>query len=167
MTVVRAAYDGGCFLTYDSDDVEHIAIDMPGEHIDHVASAARLPVRRTGQPYLTLRVQFKDGARGAAWVPQADAVLPDLRSSGEFLRAALDAEGVPAELASRIWNRFFFGEPQGLAGRGFSPDAQARIESLEDATIHLDGTVFPAGQTASERFAAMLKAARFGAGGRR
>lgn len=41
-------------------------------------------------------------------------VFEQLRVQGEILNAALHAEGVPRELASRIFNRFFFGNPTGV-----------------------------------------------------
>lgn len=40
--------------------------------------------------------------------------MAELRLYGELLHAALHVEGVPRELASRIFNRFFFGNPDGV-----------------------------------------------------
>ncbi len=46
--------------------------------------------------------------------PERPIVFEQLRVQGELLNAALHAEGVPRELASRIFNRFFFGNPTGV-----------------------------------------------------
>lgn len=40
-----------------------------------------------------------------------------LTMQSEFLMTALNGEGIPNEVASRIWNRFMFGTPEGLASR--------------------------------------------------
>jgi hypothetical protein len=64
------------------------------------------------------------------------AALPELRLRAEILRAVLNAEGVDQELASRIFNRFFFGDPRGLNAPPMTPEevdemrAQQRIEVL-------------------------------------
>jgi len=56
---------------------------------------------------------------------QTTHVVRTLKTHGEILTRALDAEQVPAELASRIFNRFFFGDPRGLdAGPLPHPDLE-------------------------------------------
>lgn len=41
----------------------------------------------------------------------------DLTAAGDILMAALNGEGISGDVASRIWNRFMFGAPEGLASR--------------------------------------------------
>lgn len=112
MTLMRVAAANGAVLTYDTDDVENIEISTPGDIRD--ATPPFTNSREfTGDYHLHLHIDFKHGKK-ALWIDQATAVLPDLRMGGEILEAALDAEGIPAEVASRIWNRFFFGAPDGI-----------------------------------------------------
>lgn len=46
--------------------------------------------------------------------PAYERALADLRTAANILTEALDAENVTPELASRILNRFLFGDPRGL-----------------------------------------------------
>lgn len=46
--------------------------------------------------------------------PAHERALADLRTAANILTGALDAENVTPELASRILNRFLFGDPRGL-----------------------------------------------------
>ena len=69
-----------------------------------------------------------------------------------MLTAALEAEGVGPTQALRIWNRFYYGQPWGLGMLPMTPEHADEHRAQERAA-------FPAGQTASERVAAMLEAA--------
>lgn len=120
MTLMRVAVANGTVLTYDTDDVENIEFSTPNDLIDVTKPEDTSIHRKLGQAHLTLTVDFKPGKR-ALWVDQAEAMLPDLRIGADMLTAALDAEGVPAEVASRVWNRFFFAAPDG-------PDAVYRFD---------------------------------------
>ncbi len=113
MTIMRVAAINGVVLTYDTDDVEDVRISTPNDVHDVGVTPSGYVRRELGQAHLHLHVDFKPGKR-PLWVDQATAALPDLRMGGEILTAALNAEGVPPELASRIWNRFFFAAPDGL-----------------------------------------------------
>lgn len=116
MTLMRVAAHDGYVLTYDTDDAAEVHIGTPADVHEVGVTENGYPLRELGQAHLELRVDFKPDKR-AEWISRADAALPDLRSSARFLTAALDAEDVPAELASRIYNRFFYGDPEGLAGK--------------------------------------------------
>lgn len=116
MTLMRVASTMGAVLTYDTDDVENIEIDTPKDVIDVTPPGATSYTRELGQAHLVLRVDFKEGKQ-AVWVDRAEAMFPDVRAGSAMLTAALEAEEVPDELASRIYNRFFFGDPEGLAAR--------------------------------------------------
>jgi hypothetical protein len=177
MTLMRVAAHDGMVLTYDTDDTETVHIEAPNDvhEVGHTESGAVL--RELGQAHLRLRVDFKPGKR-PLWVDQATAALPDLRAGGELLRAALQAEGIPAETASRIWNRFFYGQPWGLDMPPMSPEQVDEFRDLENAIVlkragggrvERDGDrivihcgepeeepTFPAGQTAGEQFAAVM-----------
>ena len=120
MTVMRVAVVNGAVLTYDTEDVQDIHIETPRDVHDLPGEPGTPIHRELGQEHLTLRIDFKDGT-GSRWIDQAYAVLPDLRATGDTLTAALTAEGVPPELASRVWNRFFFAAPDG-------PDAVYRFD---------------------------------------
>lgn len=120
MTVMRVAVHGGQVLTYDTDDVQDITFSTPNDVHEIGVTEKGYALRELGQSHLTLRAHFKPGKR-AVWVDQAEAMLPDLRMGGDMLKAALDMEGIPPALASRVWNRFFFAAPDG-------PDAAYRFD---------------------------------------
>lgn len=167
MTQMRVATVEGMVLTYDTNDVEAVHIETPHDVRDVGATPKGYVKRELGQAHLVVRVDFEPGKR-PLWVNQADAALPDLRSAGRFLTAALAAEGIDPELASRIYNRFFFGDPRGVNAPPLSTDevdelrAQQQLPPDFPRLAPLGDTPYPAGQTAGERMAAMVKAAGFG-----
>jgi hypothetical protein len=112
MTLMRAATANGAVLTYDTDDVETLHIEQPHDVHDTTQPEDTAVHRELGQAHLVLRIDFKPGT-DAQWVDKATAALADMRPLGDFLIAALDAEEIHPALASRIYNRFFYGNPTG------------------------------------------------------
>ena len=142
MTIMRVTAAHGHVLTYDTDDVENIEISTPAD-IRELPGDPGTWVKRelTGDHHLHLHIDFKHGKK-AVWVDQADAMLPDLRMGGEILRAALAYEHIPAEVASRVWNRFFFGHPDGLNAAPMSPAEVDELRAQQRADI-LDAFEIP------------------------
>lgn len=176
MTVMRVAAANGYVLTYDTDDVEDFEVSTKADHREvGVTPSGYVKRELTDDHHLTLRIDFKHGKK-ALWVTQADAALPDLRSTGRFLTEALDAEGVDPAVASRIFNRVFFGNPDGLdAPPRRQPDVEREVAAMNqrfDEALarsepgfpipRLTDRQFPADQTAGERMATMVEAAGFG-----
>lgn len=169
---MRVATVEGMVLTYDTNDVEAVHVETPHDVRDVGATPKGYVKRELGQAHLVLRVDFLPGKR-PVWVAQADAALPDLRGAGRFLTAALAAEGIDPELASRIYNRFFFGDPRGVNAPPLTPEevdeleAQQRMEILDAFEIPPElrdawGAIeLPAGQTPGERTASLLAAAGY------
>ena len=113
MTLMRVAQRGDMVLAYDADDVEHIEIETPNDIHEVGATENGCALRELGQAHLLLLVDFKDDKR-PLWIQSAAAAaLPDLDATRAILAAALDAEELHPALASRIFNRFFYGNPTG------------------------------------------------------
>lgn len=91
------------------------AIDAPpGIDLDHLDWS--VPEDRRVSDLLQASGWAKDHGRWVCGNHQTASVVRTLRSHGDILTRVLDAERVPADLASRIFNRFFFGDPDGLDG---------------------------------------------------
>jgi len=137
MTLMRVAAHDGHVLTYDTADAENVHIETPRDVHETGVTERGAVLRELGQEHLVLRIDFKEG-KGSRWVDQATAALPDLRVGGELLRAALDAEGIPADVASRIWNRFFYGRPGDFSDEGsiiLRNAGHGRVERHDDGRI--------------------------------
>lgn len=155
VTTMRLLTMNGVVLTYDTDDVEDMTISTPSDVIDITQPGDKFHRRKLGQAHLDLHIDFKPGTK-PLWIDQAAAFLPDLRVGNEILRAALDAEEVPAELASRIWNRFFFGAPDGPeAVYRFDHDSADCPERVEVTRMRDSEPQWMHGKTCTE--AALLK----------
>jgi hypothetical protein len=150
MIPMRVAAINGLVLTYDVDDVEDVKISTPNDAIETTQPDDTARHWKLGKSHLDLHIDFKEGTR-ARWVDQATAALPDLRRGGETLRAALDAEGIPADVASRIWNRFFYGQPWGLDMPPMTPEQADAWKEQE-----LAAQTSPDGQSPVEQFAAAM-----------
>lgn len=117
MTQMRVMTSNGVTLTYDTEDVEDIEVSVPSEARELPGSDGVMRRELTGYTQLHLHVEFKHGKR-PLWVKNTeldgDRVRRELSRAGDILNAALHAEDVPAELASRILDQFLFGNPAGL-----------------------------------------------------
>lgn len=118
MTQMRVMTSNGVTLTYDTEDVENIEVSVLSEAVEiHTGPGRAVRRELTGYTQLHLHVEFKHGKR-PLWVKNAeldgDRVRRELSRAGDILTTALHAEDIPAELASRILNRFLFGNPAGL-----------------------------------------------------
>ena len=170
MTLMRVAAARGRVLTYDTDDAENVKIETPNVVVD---------VTKPGQAHLVLTVDFKDGKR-PLWLTPDEAEtarkIAEGRKTTQLLEQALREELVPPHIVQRIMNRFMFGHPDGLNGSAFSPDARGYLmrqqrrdildayevpPALAGAWDEIKEARYPAGQSAAERTAAMLKDAGF------
>lgn len=110
---MRVAAANGQVLTYDTDDVEDVKLSTPHDVIDITEPEDTAHHRKLGQAHLHVTVDFKPGKK-PLWIGEHEEAKRQLASAGEILTRVLNEEGIPADLASRIWNRYFFGNPAGL-----------------------------------------------------
>lgn len=117
MTQIRVMTQNGYTLVYDTDDVEDITVRT--QHAFSESDGPNGTIRRelTGFTSLDVHIDFKHGKR-ALWVKNkeldGDRIARELTTATDILTEALHAENVEPELASRILNRFLFGDPRGL-----------------------------------------------------
>lgn len=110
VTIMRILPMNGAVLTYDTDDVDDITISTPNDIHEIGVTEKGYALRELGQAHLDLHIDFKPGKK-PLWIDAVEVLLPDVHAQSGALTAALEAEGVPEELASRIHHRFFFGDP--------------------------------------------------------